>query len=156
MHLRRHTRRVLVPVQQVERERVATHEVVVDDERPDQIVAAKHVESVCHLGALEIAALAHLALQRGDLVLVDEHLELPGAGEVDERGHEARAGDSLVFLGRKVSQGGGEQRAAEAISEHIDALLAGRLLDGIERRQRALEHVVFEILPGVALVRIDP
>jgi len=52
--------------------------------------------------------------------------------------------------------GGGEQRAAEAIAEHIDALLAGRLLDGIERRQRTLEHVVFEILPGVALVRIDP
>ena len=64
VHLRRHPRRVLVPVQEIERKGVASHEVIVDDERPDQIVAAEHVEGVRHVRTFEIAALAHLALER--------------------------------------------------------------------------------------------
>ena len=74
VYLRRHPRRIAVPVQKVEREWIAPEQVVVDDERPDQVVRAQQVERVAHLAAFEITALPHLLLERGHLVLVDEHL----------------------------------------------------------------------------------
>ena len=55
-----------------------------------------------------------------------------------------------------MAKSGGKQRASETIAQDIGVLLAGRLLDGVERRQRALEHVIDEVLCGMALVRVDP
>ena len=46
--------------------------------------------------------------------------------------------------GRHVGERDREQRAADAIADRMHLALAGRLLDGVERRERALAHVVFE------------
>ena len=78
VHPRRHAGRIGVPVQQVERERIVAQQVVVDDERPDQVVGAQHVERRRHLAAFEIAALVHLVFERLQLLLVDEHAQLAG------------------------------------------------------------------------------
>ena len=55
-----------------------------------------------------------------------------------------------------LSRFSAEQRAADAVADRADLLLAGRLLDGVECREDALAHVALEILRGVALVGIDP
>ena len=80
----------------------------------------------------------------------------PERGEVDERGHERRARDSLVLLRRHVREHGREQRAAEAIAERVDLLLAGRLLDRVERRERAFDQVVLEVLVRELGVGVHP
>jgi hypothetical protein len=64
-------------VQQVERERVAAQQVVVDDERPDEVVGAQHVERVA-ISRLRDSRARSSSSRASDLRLVDEHLELAG------------------------------------------------------------------------------
>ena len=80
----------------------------------------------------------------------------PVLGEVDQRRHERRRDDPLVLLRRHVGERRRQQRAAEAVAERVDLALAGRLLDRVERRERALLHVVVEVLVREALVGVDP
>ena len=156
MHGRRHARRVGIPVQQVEGERVLAEQVVVDDERPDQVVAAHHVEGRGHFGAFQVAELVHPGLQRAELLLVDEDGQFAGVFEVDHGGEEGRRGDALVLPGRHVGQRAGQQRAADAIADGVDLGLAGGFFDGAERRQGAFEHVVVQGLFSQPCVRVDP
>jgi hypothetical protein len=93
-----HPGRIGVPVKQVERQRLAPAHVIVDDIGPDQVARAQHVEGGRHLGAVEIALVAHRPLQRGDLLVIDEHLEIAGMGEVDLRGEQRRRTDALVVV----------------------------------------------------------
>jgi hypothetical protein len=73
------------------------------------------------------ALLVHLLLERGELLLVDEHAEFAGLGEVHHRREEGRRLDAAVAtLGRHVRQRAGEQRAAEAVADDVAVLLAGR------------------------------
>jgi hypothetical protein len=94
--------------------------------------------------------------ERGELLLVDEHAELARLGEVGHGGQEGRALDAGVLLHRHVGEGGGEQRAAQAIADDVGIGLAGRRLDRVERGQRALQHVVLEGLAGELGVGVDP
>ena len=116
----RHAGRVRVPVEQVERERRLALEVDVDHVGPDQVVRAQHVEGVRHARAFEVAARLHHGLDRADLALVDEDLEVAGMGEVDLRGEEGRALDPLVAGRGHVGEGHGEQRAADAVADRGD------------------------------------
>ena len=98
----------------------------------------------------------HVALQRRDLVLVDEHEQIAGMGEVDLRGKERRRGHALAPLLGKPCQRRGEQRAADAIAGGMDLHLAGHLLDDVHRGERTFLHVVVQGLLAEFLVRIDP
>ena len=49
-----------------------------------------------------------------------------------------------------------KQRAADAIADGVHLVLAGRLLDGVERGERPLAHVFFQALLREARVGIDP
>ena len=55
----------------------------------------------------------------------------------------------LVALGRHVGERRGEQRAADAVADHVHLVLAGGLCHRVERRERALDHVVVKGLAGV-------
>ena len=98
----------------------------------------------------------HVALERRDLVFIDEHQEIAGMGEIDLRGKERRRGHAHAALFRKPGQRRGEQGAADAIAHGVDLHFAGGLFDDVHRRQRAFLHVVFEGLGAELLVRIDP
>ena len=63
---------------------------------------------------------------------------------------------AVVALRRHVPEGRAEQRAAEAVADRVDLALAGRLLDRVERGERAFEHVVLEVLAGEPRVRVHP
>ena len=62
----------------------------------------------------------------------------------------------LSLLGRHVGERHGKQGAADAIADGGDLLLAGRLLDRVERREDAFAHVMLEALLRMPLVRVDP
>ena len=57
---------------------------------------------------------------------------------------------------RHIGEGGAEQRAADAIADHIGIAHAGRLLDRVERGEDALAHIVFEGFVVELAVGIDP
>ena len=157
VHLGRHARRIRVPVEQVERERVLAEQVVVDDERPDEVVVAQHVEGAGHVGAFEEAALRHALLEPVDDLLVDEDAEIARLAEVDHGGEERQAADALrMAVGLQPRRETGRERAAQAIADHVQRCFAGGLLDRSHRRERAFGQVVVEGLAGVPLVRIDP
>ena len=156
MHLRRHARGIGIPVQQVEGERIVAHQIVVDHEGPDQVIRAQHVEGAGHLAAFKIAALVHLVFQCVQLLLVDEHTQFAGFGEIHHGDEEGCGLDPVIPLHRHVRQGGGQQRAAQAIADGIDLAFAGGLLDRVQRRQVAFLHVRVEPLLGQFLVGIDP
>ena len=86
----RHPRRILVPVEQVERERLLAEQVVVDDVGPDQVARPHHVEDVGHARAVEVAALGHHLLERCELRVVDEDEQVAGLGEIDLGRQERR------------------------------------------------------------------
>ena len=156
VHTRRHPGAVAVPIQQVERERLVAHQVVVDHERPDQVVGTQHAEGHRHVGAVQIAARLHAFLQRTQLLLVDEHAEFPGLLEVQHGGEERGGPDARVARRCHPRQGAGEQRAAQAIADGVHLLLARRLPDGVQRSQDAVLHVVLKPLAGQAFVRVHP
>ena len=151
-----HARGIGIPVEQVEGEGLLAQQVVVDHEGPDQIIGPQHVEGRGHGAALEIALLLHARFEGFELLLVDEDAELARLGEIHQGGEEGRRGDAVDLLGRHIGQSGGEQRAAQAIADQIDLLLARGLLDGVQGGERPLDHVVLEALAGELLVGIDP
>jgi len=57
----------------------------------------------------------------------------------------------MVVGRRHIGERDRQQRAADAIADGVDLSLAGDLLDGVKRRERALPHVPQAHL-GVALV----
>ena len=144
MHLRGHAGGIAVPVQQVEREGLVAKQIVVDHERPDQVVGAQHVEGGRHFAAFEVAALVHFFFQRGKLLLVDEYAELAGFLEVHHGHEEGRGFDPVVALGGHESQCAGQQGAAQAVADGIDLALPGGALDGVQRVQVAHPHVVLK------------
>ena len=153
---RRHPRGVGIPVQQVERRGRLPLQIIADDIGPDQIVRAQHVEGHRHLAAFEHAGRLHVALERGDLVFIDEHQQIAGMGKIDLCGKERRRGHAHAALFGEPGQRRGEQGAADAIARGMHLHLAGHLLDDVHRGERALLHVVGEGLLAEFLVRIDP
>ena len=94
----RHPRRIRIPVQQVERAAAPCRlQIVVDDVGPDQVVRAQHVEGGRHLACLrDSRARSSRSSSAGDLLLVDEHLQVAGIGEIDLGGEEGRRLDAVV------------------------------------------------------------
>lgn len=82
-----------------------------------------------------------MLFERFKLLLVDEDLEVAGMGEVDLGGEECRGLDALVLLLGMQRQCRGQQRAADAVADGVDILLAGRLLDCIKREIDALAGI---------------
>jgi hypothetical protein len=64
---------------------------VADHGVPDELGAAQQVEGRGHVAAVEVAAFARLPDQF-KLGVVDEHLEVAGALEIDLRGEKGGAG----------------------------------------------------------------
>ena len=91
MHPRGHARRVGIPVQQIEGEGVLAHQVVVDYERPDQIVRPQQVEGARHpFGEVR----QHL-VGRGSLAVHETVREppRPGAQRLEQQGDRHRRSD---------------------------------------------------------------
>ena len=65
---------------------VLAHQVAVDHDDQIRSLARSMLKVVGHLGAFEIALLAHHLLDACELLLVDEDAELARLGEVDQRG----------------------------------------------------------------------
>jgi hypothetical protein len=57
---------------------------------------------------------------------------------------KVQAGDPVIAARRHVGERRRHQRAADAVADRRDLLLAGRLLDGVERGERPELHVVLE------------
>ena len=74
-------------------------------------------------------------------------------GEIDLRGEERRRLDALVLLLGMQRQCRGQQRAADAIADGVDVLLAGRLLDRIKREIDAFAGIGRPVLVGMARIR---
>ena len=153
---RRHPCCVRIPVQQVERGGRLALQVVADDIGPDQIIRAQHVEGHRHPAAFEHAGSLHVALERRDLVLVDEHQEVAGVGEIDLGRKQCRRSHAHPALFSEPGQRRRKQRAPDAIAGGVDLHLAGDFFDDIHRRQRTFLHVIFEGLLAELPVRVDP
>ena len=80
----------------------------------------------------------------------------PRLGEVEQAGEGGRRLDPLVLGGRHVRQRAQQQRAADAVADCVHLALTTGLFDGVQRRQRALEHVVLEGFARQLGPRVDP
>ncbi len=151
-----HAGAVRIPIEQVERQRILSQQIVLDGERPDQIVLAQHREGDRHVLTVEEALVAHMLLHQLQLVLVDEDRQIADIGEIQETRQEGGAGDALVALGRQIGQRRGQQGSADAEAQRVDLGLADRLLDGVQRLEHAFGDIILEIEIGQALIGIDP
>ena len=86
---------VRIPVQEIERRRVAAQQIVVHDEEPDQIVLAHEIECLGHVVAFEIADADHVLVGELELVFVDENRDVADLGKVEQR-REQRRGTRCV------------------------------------------------------------
>ena len=85
MHFCRQPGRIGIPVKQIKWRRFLAQQVVTHVKRPDQVVGAQHVEGGSHFPAVVVAALGHGAFQAFELLLVNEHAQVTGNGEVYQR-----------------------------------------------------------------------
>ncbi len=131
-------------------------QVVADEEGPDQVVRPQHVEGGEHGLGFQVALLAHHLVEVVELLLVDEHGEVAGLGEVHLGREHGRRLEALVADAGQVAERHADQRAADAVAEAVHLVLAGGGLDGIQRRDDALGQVVVEFLVGQRLVRVHP
>ena len=152
----RHARRVGIPRQQVERRRLFSAHVIIDDIGPDQIVGPQHVEGIGHHRAVEITDIGHMFLDAGDRRLVREDGEFAGLGEVRLRREQCRAGNAGVAFRGHPGERHRQHRPADAIADRGDVARPCRLLDRAERGQHSFVKIVREPLVGVARIRIDP
>ena len=53
-------------------------------------------------------------------------------------------------------EGDRKQRSADAITDRVDLVFAGRLMNGVERGERSLPHVIFERLLREPFVGVNP
>ena len=153
--------RIRVPVQDVEGERLASQQVVVDDERPNQIIRAQQVERHHHAGRVHIAHACHAFFQRGDLLLVNENAEIAGFREIDHCDQIGRAGNfwqigGIIGQPRQIAQSASQRRPPDAITKDIRRIFARQAFDLAQGVKRAFLHIIFELSQGVALGRIDP
>ena len=153
---RRHAGGVRIPIENVEGKRFLAAQVIVDDVGPDQVVGAQQVEGIGHAGGFQIALLLHVLFEMFDALLVDEHQEVAAIGEIDLRREQGSRQRALLLLGGEISERDGEQRAADAIADGVDLVFAGHLLDGVERGDHALAHILFEAFLRELGVGIDP
>ena len=153
---RRKAGRIRVPEQQVEGGGILAQQVVIDHERPDQIVGAQHVEGPRHLLAVEVALLFDIGLDLPDLGFIAEDPQLAGFREIHLRGEEGRGLDTIVVMRCHIGEGGRQQRAADAVADRSHVFLAGRSFDCGQGRQDAFRHIVVETLVPQRLVRINP
>ena len=94
-----------------------------------------------------------MRFQLRDALLVDEDLEIAGIGEIDLRGEQRGRDDAGILFGRKIGERDRRERAADAVADGVDLLLAGGFLDGVERGEHALAHVLLETFLGELGVR---
>ena len=111
---------VAIPVKQVEGRVILAQQVVVDHVVPDQVGAAQQVEGRRHVTPVEIA-FGGQALDRRQLLVVDEVAQLARLLEIDLRGEEGRAPD-LVLLAAAVQhrQRPRQRRSGHAIADRVD------------------------------------
>ena len=156
MHVSGHASGVSVPEQQIEREGLFAHQVIVDHERPDQIIGPQHRKRSGHLGAFEITTLTHFFFKARNLFFVDEDAEFSWFLEIDQRSEECRAGDPVVAFFRHVGQRDGRHGAANAIPDDVDFICVGGLTGGTDGSDRTIEHVIFESFHRELFIGIYP
>ena len=98
----------------------------------------------------------HLLLQRFELGFVDEHRRSPASLKSACAAQKVAELMRVVALGRHIGEGGGQQRAADAIADDVGIAHAGGLLHRVQRGEDAVAHVVLEGLLREAAVGIDP
>ncbi len=157
VHYPGHAGGIRIPVQQIKGEGILAHQIVVDHEGPDQIIAAQQVECRGHGCAVQDAPLfLHLLLQLAKLFVIDEYRQFARHGEIHQRRKKCRRFDAIVIVGRHMGQGGPGQGAAQAIADNVHLVLATGRLDAVHGGINALGHVVVEGFIGQTLIGVDP
>ena len=82
---------VAIPVQQIKRGVIFTQQIIFDDRRPNQVLAAQHVERQRKEATIQIAMRCAQRFDHRDLIVVDEIQQFATRAEIDLRGKECRA-----------------------------------------------------------------
>jgi len=153
----RHPRLVRVPKQQVERERVAAQQVIVDHVAPHQIVRTQHVEGLRHrAGGQHAAGGGHLRLERIELRVVDKYRQVARVREIHLCRKESCGGDAPVLDLRHIGQAGAQHCSANAIADGIDLFRAAGFFDRVERGEHARLEVIVKVEFRQPRIGIDP
>src|SRR5690606_36243332 len=109
-----------VPVKQIEGEGLLAEQVIVDHERPDQVVRAQEAEGLLQFSAFENTFFRHFTVHESELFIVDKQAQIAGILEIDQGGEEGRGGDLFFTVLRlKEGQRYREQRAAQAVADCV-------------------------------------
>src|SRR5262249_22610797 len=98
--------------------------------------------------AFEVAQTMHMLVRELQLIFVNEDGNVSNIGEVQECRKQRRSGDALVVCGGHISEGAGDQGAADAVPKRIDLVLSRRPFDCIDSRKWPVEQIVGELLVG--------
>src|SRR5262245_19407349 len=106
-------RAVGIPVQDVERIRLAPFQIVADHVRPDQVVSAQRVEHEGQLATRKDAARADRVLACRQARLVDQQADIARVREIQHGGEKRQALDLVLVARRHDRRGTTKQRAAD-------------------------------------------
>src|SRR5215475_13827214 len=106
--------------------------------------------------ALEIAQTMHMLVRKLQLRFVNEHRNVANIGKVQECRKQRGGGDAFVVCGGHISEGAGDQGAADAVPKRVDLILPRCPFYCVDGRKWSIEQVVRELLAGELGTRIDP
>ena len=144
VHSGRQARAVGVPGHQVERYLVLAEQVVPDRVGPDEVVGTQHLERAAHLRATQISLCLHDVVEKIELVLGDEQLQLTGLGKVGLGGEQRQTGEAVVVVACHRGSSDGQQRAAKAVAGGMDLRITADRLHRVDRRHHTLRAVIIE------------
>ena len=160
VHRARKVGAVVIPEQQIKRNRFLPLEVFVDVVVPPQFVGAQQGEGIAHVFATKqtdgAIHAADGALAVGHQFFVDEYVDGTGILVIKERGEQAHAGDLSVAACSQYGQRSAQQGAADAETHATESLLATDLAGHLQ----GVDHPVLnQVFPGSAcvfLVKVAP
>ena len=154
MHPGRHTGRVFVPGQQVERRWFVSEQPVVHHVLEDQVVWPQRTEGPRHSRRVQETLLPHLLLKSRDRCLIGERAEQAWFGEIGMGIEECRGLDGFVTSCRVVGQPQCGERSTQAHRHRVHRGGAGDVTNDSHGVQRSLEQVVAESELAHRLIRI--
>ena len=156
MHTIGHAGRVGIPGHEIKQRPPLAHQIIMNDARPDEVVAADHLKGTGHLGRIEIALLPHHVFGHGQLALVDEQGQFASLSEVDLAGEKTQTRETFVTVpchGRGACR---EQRSAQAIANSVDLASGRNVTDHIHGRHKTETPIVIEAEVAIFSVGIEP
>ena len=156
MHPIGHARGIGIPRHKVVHPRAFAHEIVVDQSRPDEVVALQYLKGTRHLVRRQITPIPHHAFEEMHLARVDEERQFAGFGKIRLGCEKGERCQPPVAGAPHRSRRDREKRATQAIARRMDPAVGNDGGDHVERGHDTQTAIIVQREIAIVCPRVSP